>query len=123
VDWFPTNKKHFTVIKILILYLYIIEQVILVEQELLTLPEHLSTPPGFSGVRVARSLVLCVVFVDRSLSFCTFFFWPLCGLFFFDLRILIVPLVSSNSSYHVNFDSKKKKKKKPIKAAFVIGSQ
>ena len=28
--------------------------------------------PGFSGVRVTRSLVLCVCFVDRCLSFCTF---------------------------------------------------
>jgi prepilin signal peptidase PulO-like enzyme (type II secretory pathway) len=27
-----------------------------------------------------------------------FFFWPLCCLFFFDIRILIAPLVSSNSS-------------------------
>ena len=27
-----------------------------------------------------------------------FFFWPLCCLFFFDLRILITPLVSSKSS-------------------------
>ena len=33
----------------------------LVEQGLLTLPEHLSSPPVFSGVRVTRSLVLCVV--------------------------------------------------------------
>jgi hypothetical protein len=40
-----------------------------VEQELLTLPEHLSSPPVFSGVRVTRSLVLCVCFVDRCLSF------------------------------------------------------
>ena len=31
-----------------------------VEQELLTLPEHLSSPPVFSGVCVTRSLVLCV---------------------------------------------------------------
>ena len=44
----------------------------LVEQELLTLPEHLSSPPVFSGVRIAWSLVLCVCFVDRCLSFCTF---------------------------------------------------
>jgi len=29
----------------------------LVEQELLTLPEHLSLPPVFSAVRVTRSLV------------------------------------------------------------------
>jgi hypothetical protein len=28
-----------------------------------------------------------------------FFFWPLCCLFFFDVRILITPFVSSNSSY------------------------
>ena len=27
----------------------------------------------FSGVRVTQSLVLCVCFVDRCLSFCTFF--------------------------------------------------
>ena len=46
----------------------------LVEQELLTLPEHLMSPPVFSGVRVTRSLDLCVSFVDRCLSFCTFSF-------------------------------------------------
>ena len=43
----------------------------LVEQELLILPEHLSSPPVFSGVRVTRSLVLYVCFVDRCLSLCT----------------------------------------------------
>ena len=41
---------------------------------LLTLPEHLSSPLGFSGVRVTRSLVLCVCFVDRCLFFYTFSF-------------------------------------------------
>jgi hypothetical protein len=50
----------------------------LVEQELPTLPEHLNSPPVFSGVRVARSLVLYVCFVDRCLSFCTFSFETLC---------------------------------------------
>ena len=30
--------------------------------------------PGFSGVRVTRSFVLCICFVDRCLSFCTFSF-------------------------------------------------
>ena len=69
----------------------------LVEQELLTLPEHLSSPAVFSGVQVTRSLVLYVCFVDRCLSFCTFSF-VVCCLFFFDIRILIAPLVSSNSS-------------------------
>jgi hypothetical protein len=46
----------------------------LLEQELLILPEYLSSPPIFSGVRVSRSLVLCVCFVDRCLSFCPFLF-------------------------------------------------
>jgi len=41
----------------------------LVEHELLTLPENISSPPVISGVRVIRSLVLCVCFVDRCLSF------------------------------------------------------
>jgi uncharacterized membrane protein len=36
------------------------------EQELLTLPENLSSPPVFSGVRVTQSLALCVMFC-RSL--------------------------------------------------------
>jgi hypothetical protein len=34
------------------------------------------------------------------ISFQSFFFWPLCCLFFFNLWILIPPLVSSNSSCH-----------------------
>jgi hypothetical protein len=57
--------------------------------------------PGFIGVRVTRSLIYCVCLVDRCLFFCTFSFWPLHCLFF-DLRILIAPLVSSNSSYAVH---------------------
>ena len=46
----------------------------LVEQKLLIQPEPLSSPPVFSGVRLTRSLVLCVWFIDRCLSFCTFSF-------------------------------------------------
>ena len=45
-------------------------RVSLVEQELLTFPEHLSSPSVLSDVCVTRSLVLCVFFVDRCLSFC-----------------------------------------------------
>jgi hypothetical protein len=41
-----------------------------VEQELPTPPEYLSSPPDFSGVRVTRSLVSCVCFVDHVLPFC-----------------------------------------------------
>ena len=51
---------------------------------------------------VISSLVLYVCFVDRCLSLCTFVFWPLCCLFFFDILIRISPLVSSNSSIHFN---------------------
>jgi hypothetical protein len=77
-----------------------------VEQDLLTLQEHMSSPPVFSGVRVARSLSLCS-------------FLPLYCLSSFDLRHpellapfpkcvefllrFTVPLVSSNFSYLVFF--------------------
>ena len=52
-----------------------------------------SGAPEFNpGGRVTRSIVLCVRFVPPCLSFCTFFFWPLHCLFFFDIRILITSL-------------------------------
>ena len=50
----------------------------LVEQELLTLPEHTNSSPICCGVRVTRSVVLSVCCVDRCLSF---FFSQLCCLF------------------------------------------
>jgi len=55
----------------------------LLEQELLTLPEHMSSFPVFSGVRVAQSLVFYVA--------CPFvlFVMALYCLFFFYLRLLI----------------------------------
>ena len=34
----------------------------LVEQDLHTLPEHLSSPPVFSGIRVTRSIVLYILY-------------------------------------------------------------
>jgi hypothetical protein len=52
--------------------LTVTRRVPLVEQELLTLSEHLSSPPVFSGVCVTQSFVLCVCFVDHCLSFCLF---------------------------------------------------
>ena len=42
------------------------------EQEIPTLPEHLSSPPVFSAVCVTRPLVLFICFVDCCLYFCTF---------------------------------------------------
>jgi hypothetical protein len=70
----------------------------LLEQELISLPEHVGSPPVFSGVRVARSLVFCVVFCRSLFIILSLFSWSFCCLFF-DLRILIIPLVSSNYSY------------------------
>jgi hypothetical protein len=51
---------------ILLTFLFIILQCLqvalpLVEQELHSLPEHLSSPPVFSGVRVTQSLVLYAI--------------------------------------------------------------
>jgi hypothetical protein len=52
----------------------------------------------FSGVRVTRSLVLCVMFVDHCLSFCIFILAIVLSVL---LRLTDsdYPLVSSNSSY------------------------
>ena len=44
----------------------------LVDQELPTLPEYLHLPPGFGEVRVAQSVVFCIVF-SRAL----FVRWPI----------------------------------------------
>jgi hypothetical protein len=63
-----------------------------------TLLEHLSSSPVFSGVRVTRSLVLYVRFVDRCLSFV----FLLAIVLSVPLRYTdydYLPLVSSNSSY------------------------
>jgi len=50
---------------------------LMVEKELPTLPEHLSSPPVLCGVHVTRSLVFSVCFVDRCLFFCTFFLFAI----------------------------------------------
>ena len=65
----------------------------------LTLSEHLSSPLVFSGVRVNRSLVLCVCFVDRCLSFCSFSFGHCVSVLLRYTDSDYLPLVSSNSSY------------------------
>ena len=48
-----------------------------VEQELITLPEHTSSLPDISGVYVAQSLVLCVMFC-KSLFFLLYFYFGHC---------------------------------------------
>ena len=85
IDLYTGVQHHF---HIRCLCWTVIWRVPLVEQELLTLPEDPSSLLVFSGVHVAWSLVFCV-------AFClSFFFWPLYCLSFFDLWLLITPLVS-----------------------------
>jgi hypothetical protein len=73
-------------------------RVSLLEQELLVLQEQTSSFQVLSGVRVTRSLVLYVCFVDRCLSFRLFSFAH-CVVCSSSIRILITLLVFSNSSY------------------------
>ena len=73
-------------------------RVSLVEYKLPTLPEHLGLIQVF-GIRSARSLVICVLFCRSFFVLFLVFFCPLCSLSFFDLRILITPLLSLTSSY------------------------
>ena len=72
-----------------------------VEQELPTLPEHLSSTPLFSSVRVTRSLVLFVYFVDHCLSICTFSFGH-CVVYSSSIYDS-APLVSINNSRFAEF--------------------
>ena len=55
-----------------------------VEKELLILPEHLSLPPAFNGVRVTQSLVFCVMFCRLLFVLLSFFLWQMYCLSFFD---------------------------------------
>ena len=57
---------------------------------------NLSSLPVFSEVRVTLSF-FCMFCRSLFVSV-SFFFWPLCYLFFVEIRILITPSVSSNSS-------------------------
>jgi len=65
-----------------------------VEQEVLTLPEHLSSSQVLVGFVLPRSLAWCVVFWISLFVLLFVFFWSLCSLYFFHFRLLIIPLVS-----------------------------
>ena len=71
----------------------IIRRVLYVKQELLTLPQHQWMLPVLIGFVFLIFGFLCVV--CRSLFvLLSFFFWPLYCLSFFNLRLLMTPLVS-----------------------------
>ena len=44
---------------------------------MLILPEHMSSTPGFSGIRVAQSLIFCVMVYISLFVLYSFFFWLL----------------------------------------------
>ena len=76
----------------------ITRRVSLVEQELPTLPQHTSSRPLFSGVRVAQILVFCVVFCRSLFAHLSLYLSPLhivCRQFV-NLRLLITTFVTSN---------------------------
>ena len=72
-----------------------------VEQKLLTLPQHPSSPSFFCGVRVDRSLVFGVVLCISLFSLLSFFCWPLHCLSVVNLRLPITPLVSSDYPFGI----------------------
>jgi len=62
---------------------------------LLALPKHLSSPLVFSGVRVAQSLVFCIVFCRSLFFLLKFFFGSL-----YCLPVLWVIVLSARSLGH-----------------------
>ena len=55
--------------------------------------------PGFQWGSCYSIFSFMCMFCRSLFVLLYIFFWPLCCLFFFDIQILITPLVSSNSSY------------------------
>jgi hypothetical protein len=69
----------------------------LVEQELFPFRSTWFTPDYLWGSCYSILSFMCM-FCRSLLILFSFFFWPLCCLFLFDIRILITPMVSSNFS-------------------------
>jgi hypothetical protein len=97
--WYDTNECLAATLDRQLFVTRVTRRVLLMEQELLAHPKHPRWPPVFSGVGVARSLVFNVLFYRSLIVLLVFFCLPLYYLLFFDLRVLTIPLVSSNLSY------------------------
>jgi hypothetical protein len=93
---YKTDRHDIT--EILLKVFRLKRRVPLMEQERLTLPEHMSSPPVLVGFVLPDIFSLMCMFCRSLFVLLYFFFWPLCCLFFSDIRILIAPFVSSNSS-------------------------
>ena len=70
---------------------------------------HLSLPPVFSGICVIRSLVLCVCFVDRCLSFLFSFSFGHCvvcsSIYGFWLSLWYLQTLHINGNRQTSYDS------------------
>ena len=69
------------------------------EAEIVTLLKHPSSSLDICVVRVVQYLAFCVVFCRLLFVLCFFFCWSLHCMLFFDLSLLITPLVCSSVSY------------------------
>ena len=69
-----------------------------VEQKLLIHPEHTSSSSGFTGARVAQSLVFWVILCKSWFVLLPFFIWSFYCLSVVDWRLLITTLVYSSLS-------------------------
>jgi hypothetical protein len=82
ITHYTTLRKHFPVLSSFMTYYRfenrVTRRVQLVEQELLTLPELPSSPHVFSGVRVSRSLVFCVMFCRSLFVLLSFVYCVVC---------------------------------------------
>jgi hypothetical protein len=65
----------------------VIRLVPLLEQKLLTIPEHLSSPLYLSGVRIAQSFDFCVVFCRPNVACILGIYFLLYGLYFLELQL------------------------------------
>jgi hypothetical protein len=61
--------------------------------------EHMISPPVFRGSCYSIFSFICM-FCRSLFVFLYVFFWTLCCLFFFDIQIMITPLVFLNSSFY-----------------------
>jgi hypothetical protein len=101
--WYDTNECLAATLDGQLFVTRVTRRVLLMEQELIAHPKHPRWPPVFSGVCVARSVVFSVLFCRSLIVLLSFFSLPLYYLFFFDLQVFVVPLVSSNLSYVLSF--------------------
>ena len=74
------------------------------KENVLLINSYFGTPAFNPGIQLGS----CYSIFSFMCMFCrllfvllSFFFWPLCCLSFFDLRVLFTPLVSSNSSLNL----------------------